>query len=173
MPRIRLAPMLKYLRIAVTALSLTACVLLIALWVRSYYGMDGRVFGWSYNRSLAVASLCGEVGVVHFPKMNYIGISPNKKLNWEEFPHYPYSSINNTGYPRVTRRQPPFRADFRWCRQRYTWYVGVPYWFLTLSTVAIGAASWIRPSRRFSLRTLLITTALVATVLWIASVAVW
>ena len=29
--------MLKYLRIAVTALSLTACVLLIALWVRSYW----------------------------------------------------------------------------------------------------------------------------------------
>ena len=31
--------MLKYLRIAVTALSLTACVLLIALWVRSYWGL--------------------------------------------------------------------------------------------------------------------------------------
>jgi hypothetical protein len=32
--------MLKYLRIAVTALSLTVCVLLIALWVRSYQPMD-------------------------------------------------------------------------------------------------------------------------------------
>jgi hypothetical protein len=32
--------MLKYLRIAVTALSLTACVLLVALWVRSYFYMD-------------------------------------------------------------------------------------------------------------------------------------
>src|SRR5688572_24026902 len=32
--------MLKYLRIAVTALSLTACVLLIALWVRSYRWSD-------------------------------------------------------------------------------------------------------------------------------------
>jgi hypothetical protein len=29
-----LAAMLRYLRIAVTALSLTACVLLVALWVR-------------------------------------------------------------------------------------------------------------------------------------------
>jgi hypothetical protein len=28
--------MLKYLRIAVTALSVTACVLLVALWVRTY-----------------------------------------------------------------------------------------------------------------------------------------
>ena len=32
--------MLKYLRIAVTALSLTACVLLIAMWVRSYLRLD-------------------------------------------------------------------------------------------------------------------------------------
>src|SRR5688572_8124346 len=30
----------RYLRIAVTALSLTACVLLIALWVRSYTWLD-------------------------------------------------------------------------------------------------------------------------------------
>jgi hypothetical protein len=32
--------MLKSLRIAVTTLSLTACVLLIALWVRSYWWAD-------------------------------------------------------------------------------------------------------------------------------------
>jgi hypothetical protein len=32
--------MLRYLRIAVTVLSLTACVLLIALWVRSFFGHD-------------------------------------------------------------------------------------------------------------------------------------
>jgi hypothetical protein len=32
--------MLKYLRIAVTAVSLTVCVLLVALWVRSYWICD-------------------------------------------------------------------------------------------------------------------------------------
>jgi hypothetical protein len=32
--------MLKYLRIAVTALCLTACVLLVALWVRSYWRIE-------------------------------------------------------------------------------------------------------------------------------------
>jgi len=32
--------MLNYLRIAVTALCLTACVLLVALWVRSYRRLD-------------------------------------------------------------------------------------------------------------------------------------
>ena len=38
--RCSMAAMLKYLRIAVTALSLTACVLLIALWVRSQNWQD-------------------------------------------------------------------------------------------------------------------------------------
>jgi hypothetical protein len=32
--------MLKYLRIAATGMSLTACVLMIALWVRSYRNRD-------------------------------------------------------------------------------------------------------------------------------------
>jgi hypothetical protein len=37
--------MLKYLRIAVTALSLTACMLLVALWVRSYWRHDFVISG--------------------------------------------------------------------------------------------------------------------------------
>jgi hypothetical protein len=35
--------MLKRLRIAVTALSLAACVLLVALWVRSYRSADSAI----------------------------------------------------------------------------------------------------------------------------------
>jgi hypothetical protein len=50
--------MLKYLRIAVTALSLTACVLLIALWVRSYWNTDpAEVMGipvWLMDGTLRV-----------------------------------------------------------------------------------------------------------------------
>jgi hypothetical protein len=44
---------LKYLRIAVTALSVTACVLLIALWVRSYWWVDKlHVAYWYYAGSM-------------------------------------------------------------------------------------------------------------------------
>src|SRR5687767_13214300 len=45
----------RYLRIAVTALSLTACVLLITLWVRSFWWIDvveGPIL-WPYGWSLA------------------------------------------------------------------------------------------------------------------------
>jgi hypothetical protein len=40
--------MLHYLRIAVTALSLTACVVLVVLWVRSYWWID-TVAEWQGN----------------------------------------------------------------------------------------------------------------------------
>ena len=56
----------KYLRIAVSALSLTACVLMIALWVRSYSWLD--LFGGSLPisdlRGLMVASLNGHMRIV-------------------------------------------------------------------------------------------------------------
>ena len=43
--------------------------------------------------------------------------------------------------------------------------VGVPYWFLILAAVAMAATPWLLSCRRFSLRTLLIATTLVAVVL--------
>ena len=157
------------LRIAWSVVCGIACVLLIVLWVRSYDGMNGRLFPWSRNRTLAIASLCGEVGIVCFPRMNYIGISPNEKFDWEKFPDYPYSRLNRTALPHFTRRYPPYRANFHWFRIYNNWYVGVPYWFLILSATLLGSASWIRWKKRFSLRTLLITTAVVAVVLGVVA----
>jgi hypothetical protein len=46
----------------------------------------------------------------------------------------------------------------------------VPHWFLVLLPATLGVAPWLRWSKRFSLRTLLIATTLVAVVL---GLAVW
>ena len=43
--------------------------------------------------------------------------------------------------------------------------IHIHFWFLTLATIAAAVSPWIRWSRRFTLRTLLITTTLVAVVL--------
>ena len=57
--------MLKYLRIAVTALSLTACVLLIALWVASYSRLEAgtsllvQTKSFSMNLRMAKCDSCG------------------------------------------------------------------------------------------------------------------
>jgi hypothetical protein len=63
------AKIIQYVRIAVTALSLTACVLLIALWVRSYWQQFGiyRVYG-NTGMSLFLAS---NDGIVLIPIENH------------------------------------------------------------------------------------------------------
>ena len=43
--------------------------------------------------------------------------------------------------------------------------LAVPHWFCVLTTVALAVAPWFRWSKRFSLRTLLIATTLVAVAL--------
>jgi hypothetical protein len=152
------------LRIGWSVVCGIACVLLIVLWVRSYSGMDGCLFPWSNNKSLAIASLCGEVGVACFPKMNYIGISPNERFDSV----HPYSQLNETAFPHFIPRYPPYPAKFRSFKIRDNWYVGVPYRFLVLATAIISCASWVQWRKRFSLRTLLIAMTLVALVLGLA-----
>jgi hypothetical protein len=143
-------------------------VLLIVLWMRSAWQGDARLFKWTEKQRFAVMSLLGEVGFAYVGNADNVGIDPSRKLDWEENPYYPYSGINRTAYPRITERNPPFKARFRWTRTRWSpglWYVGAPYWFLTLATAAIATVPWIQLSRRFSVRTLLIATTLVALVL--------
>ena len=46
-------------------------------------------------------------------------------------------------------------------------HVGLPYWFLAFVPATIATIPWFRWSKRFSLRTLLIATTLIAVVLGI------
>jgi hypothetical protein len=61
---------------------------------------------------------------------------------------------------------------FRWTASGSISEIDIPLWAVTLGTVAIAAIPWSRFSHRFSLRTLLIATTLLAVVLglqvWLA-----
>jgi hypothetical protein len=148
--------MLHYLRIAVTALSLTACVLLVALWVRSYSWWDeaevffitepdspqlffGQVFVWH-----------SADGVVSF--YSVIDLTDEEGFQWRID-----SERRHSDTPRdyVTNESWYFRyqGDLS---------VSVPHWFLVALIAVFGICPWIRWSKRFSLRTLLIATTLVA-----------
>jgi hypothetical protein len=119
--------MLHYLRIAVTALSLTACVLLIALWVRSYWPQDSIGTGiQSHAGELEVKSRKGWFHVRAFD-------SQPRTFGW------------------------PYRTLFK-----------VPYLIPVFIAAALAIIPWMRWSKRFSLRTLLIATTLVAVGLGIA-----
>jgi hypothetical protein len=93
--------MLKYLRIAVTAICLPAFVLLVALWVRSYYACDrmsGQVAG---HTSLILVSYAGRLSAVA-TENNYL------QWNWPRWDSGPI--LPTTTFP------PPDRTiDHRCC----------------------------------------------------------
>jgi hypothetical protein len=142
--------MLKYLRIAVTALSLTACALLVALWVRSYTWNDivSRI-----EISGAFATLGSSVGrayVVHGSNGPLPGADPTT---------FPQTNFSTTRERSLGWRS---RSGFEWKSHPRYRVVYCPYWFLVFIAVSVAVAPWIHWSRRFSLRTLLIVTTLVA-----------
>jgi hypothetical protein len=153
---------LRYLRIAFSATCLVACVLLVVLWVRSYWWTD-----WFHIQTrtglIQLQSMRGRL------KCTVSTPSPQKMSHPWAFSHY---WIGN----RPSQVMATWDADTPfWALVRYdpafktpTHVSTIPTWFAVLlsASLAIATSAWIRHLRwRFSLRTLLIATTLVAAVL--------
>jgi hypothetical protein len=142
--------MLKYLRIAVTALSLTACVLLVALWVRSYWWADDVGTLSIGGHEITADSYCGTTTFFIYENAN--AASSDMYFDCYEIKEY---------YDKV-------RAFFDYYRIEESFWdraadcIVTPHWFWVSVSLSIGAFPWIHWSKRFSLRTLLIATTLVA-----------
>jgi hypothetical protein len=138
---------LRYFRIAFSVMCGIACVLLIALWVRSYWWMDEITYVHSPAKIIVVVSVEG---------LNGVRIGP-----WQ-FTGAPRSMIQSYWKPRVVYDDNSF-LGFRFKATPTTKTAAVPYWFSVLLFGSLAVAPWFR--WRFSLRTLLIATTLVAVVL--------
>jgi hypothetical protein len=146
------------LQIAISVVCGIACVLLIALWVRSYWWWDTAYFPLTTQKMVTVHSKEGSLGVSSY--------SPSILLNRRPW----RSGIVLTGWgywcsalsqPRNTNAR-----MFGGGSDQYYTHVRFPHWFpILLFTISAAFAGfpWIR--WRFSLRTLLIATTLVAVVL--------
>ena len=163
--------MLKYLRIAVTALSLTACALLIVLWVRSYWWEDRlanhlveiggyRTGGYVFrsregNLLISAADVMNNPGII--PPITYHWYVNSERINGPMAPTLANMSTTNALWRFGLRRS----AEHS--------YVNVPHWFLIVLSGAMAALLGRRQSWRirFSLRTLLFAMVLLAMVLWI------
>ena len=142
--------MLKYLRIAVTALSLTACVLLIGLWVRGYGTIDTFHGRLTATKAIGFESNEERLGVGLY-KVPSAGTAPaSMRSNRIELP-------------------PRNRFGFGAMRTTDVISIVVPPWCVVVSFAAIAAAPFIR--WQFSPRTLLIATTLVAVGLGIIMVS--
>jgi hypothetical protein len=137
---------LRLLRIAVTVGSLLAAIALTALWLRSYRVHD-IVWGWfPFRGYLQINSTVGE--------LNLIANAERQKFKWQ----------HKSREPTVNDRHWYFKLDRE---SRFGWWldITVPHWFPASVLVIFAAIPLIPWSRRFSLRTLLLATTLVAVVL--------
>jgi hypothetical protein len=150
--------MLKYLRIVVTALSLTACVLLVALWVRSYWVCD---IVYRMNPSMVETIIGATSGKVYFVRID-VGATgvPYKVHGWE----YLRAKTADVDVSKLRLSKLQSKSTVRSVN------VHLPYWLVTLSCAVLAAFPWIQYAKRFSLRTLLIATTLVAMGLGIIAV---
>jgi hypothetical protein len=140
--------MLKYLRIAVTALSLTACVLLLALWVRSYWQLD-MIRGY-------VPVLREVTGISVQGRMIISSFNTDDSSDWTLS-----SSAVQDNLELIKSDLPERYLGLDSFKDRVN--VVVPHWLTVLLFTALAVAPWL--SWRCSLRTLLIATTLVAVAL--------
>ena len=139
---------LPYLRIVWTALCVTACVLLVVLWVRSYSRGDSFTYRQG-NTWTGVGSVAG-------------GLTASRTSD----PYLPFGMgwfLESFGPDEFGD---PSASRFIWDNSPTSRCIGVPHWF----AVVIFAVLTILPLRRyfswrFTLRSLLIATTLVAVVL--------
>jgi len=121
------------LRIALSATCLTACVLLIVLWVRSYFWADAVP-------RLHIASAQGALYVRQSFQLQPGAKNETFRLGTITMP---------LDGQMIVRVGPPGLV--------------VPFWIITLLTLGLGTVPWLR--WRFSLRTLLMFTTLLAAML--------
>jgi hypothetical protein len=136
------------LRIAVSVTCGIACVLLIVLWVRSYWKWDTLASRLPTGSNLVLTSWGGDfsVGIDHQPGP----FAPTEALEFD-------SRLKSSWTRDESER------GFGIHRGPTYLIIASPAWFWVLTGVLLSGAPWIR--KRFSLRTLLIATALVAVVL--------
>jgi hypothetical protein len=136
------------LRIAWSVGCAIACLLLIVLWVRSYWWTDAVYIAHLHNVVSMRGELCIDCGVSH----------PASQTQLSR--HYgPIDSLSIwNGDGKVSRD-----IDAVGVTWPANWTRIFPIWLLTGRIAAVSTAPWLR--WRFSVRTLLIATTLVAVVL--------
>jgi hypothetical protein len=150
------------LRIVFSAMCGVACLLLIVLWVRSYWHFDqfGKVI--SSRSYFGGGALQGQCLFSYSSNPKYIaGLKVAGVDGWhkgdvlvEDWIRATPSAQNQPFGSLLIRGFKFGKSDFR-----------VPHWFLVLLSATCAAVTWPKWSRRFTLRSLLITMTVVVVLL--------
>jgi hypothetical protein len=149
--------MVRFLRIAVSAVFLTLCLVFVVLWVRCYWLIDTLWGPATNNGQIAIVSIQGQL----FLGNNYAGRYPS----WSRQSGILYSKWRSIWTVLFPRRDV---FGFALVADSNNLGITIPYWLAVLSTATVGCLPWARWSKRFSLRTLLMATTIFAVVLGMA-----
>jgi hypothetical protein len=141
------------LRIAWSVVCAIACVLLIALWVRSYRYQDGVMYNPSPYNSYSVSSAIGAVRIGYHMQSGY---DLKQEYGTWKILNYAVDENTETGWG--------FKRS-AWA----DWNLSIPIFVVLTLVATLGLILLQRWS--FSLRTLLIATTLVAVVLGLSRLA--
>ncbi len=139
------------LRIAWSVFWGIACALLIVLWVRSYTIRD-TCFWPGRNHAVQINSLLGHANLYLDSR------PPGSQFVPFKIEHSPIEGRFKTKFDKNL-------LGFYFGTNRRDLRLDIPFWFLVLGSAMIAAVPWFHYRWRFSLRTLLIATTLVAVVL--------
>ena len=144
-----------YLRTSAAVGLILLAMALLALWARSYWHSDSafaRVSTWSFRTNSSEGSLHGVVTVWGVRSR----LDGEPRIDW----HWHTRELKPTlGPPAPNKRNPVWLLNLQ--HAHGTWYVNIPHWLLALLAGVAGMALW-RGTGRFTLRTILALTALVA-----------
>lgn len=141
-------------------------LLLVVLWVRSYWWRDPLVIFVSAGRSIHIISMHGGASVAYINDSPFTNKSANPTADYV-LGRSLFSEVNRSKRIPSSYRPPElYHAALRWNVYDDGIRINLPYWCLVLTSFAFASASWTSAFMcRFSLRTLLISMALVAVTL--------
>ena len=167
-----MAPMrFRKLRIAWSVVWSVLALLLVVLWVRSYWFFDQFVQRRSVTDYVAYTTFQGQFsfGTGNDPVLQQIFTEVwtrrgFRTVEWDAAIRGPVALFPSTPHPHDGQfiRWPQYSNPFTGLG--YT-EVLIPYWLPCLAAAALAAWPWLKWPKRFSLRTLLIATTLVAVAL--------
>ena len=153
-------------RIAFSIVCGILCLLLIVLWVRSYWWHDWLGGQLPRNRSFSLSAANGRLRYATFDR------AYENSFSGERAPDWYVSTKRLSGPPHLTLVNTPlteFALGFAGSSDKYGIVAVFPVWVPATVVALFAAGPWCRQMNwRFSLRTLLLATTLVAVVLGLA-----
>ena len=139
----------RMLRITWTVFCGIACVLLIALWVRSYWWIDGIVF----YQKCPIEVACSTCGSIRLGRIDDESTSC-PKMGWDTYTYQIDWDTESEDIP-----------SFVWLVDGPQRVLAIPLWFFATTFGIAAGLPWFHWSKRFTTRTLLLAMTLVAVVL--------